>query len=152
MEFEEIDSQQNLAYLLRTFNGMPLEKLLKKREEMRKALRITEELGAFISEKNGGEPDEDFYHDLRETYGQMEFLISELAGNRPVTVTDNGKTVGKFNMIDTSGLKKTLGAQGKKFCDNNAQDIADFIQKQPKDRGLQVQDTEKPVRDLKIPF
>ena len=152
MEFEEIDSQQNLAYLLRTFNGMPLEKLLKTREEMRKALRITEELGAFISEKNGGEPDEDFYHDLRETYGQMEFLISELAGNRTVIVTDNGKAVGKFDMTDTPDLKKALEAQGNKFCDNNAHDIADFIQKQQKDSGLQVQDAEKPVRELKIPF
>lgn len=66
MKFEEIDSQQNLAYLLRTFNGMPLKRLLETREEMRKALRITEELGAFISGKHDGKPDEDFYHDLRE--------------------------------------------------------------------------------------
>ena len=47
---------------------------------------------------------------------------------------------------------KALEAQGKKFCDNNAQDIAGFIQKQQKDSGLKVQDAEKLVRDLKIPF
>lgn len=152
MKFEEIDSQQNLAYLLRTFNGMPLKRLLETREEMRKALRITEELGAFISGKHDGKPDEDFYHDLRGTYGQMEFLISELARNRIVIVTDNGKTVGKFDMTDMPGLKKALEAQGKKFCDNNAQDITGFIQKQQKDSGMKVQDAEKPVRDLKIPF
>lgn len=111
MKLEEIDSQQNLAYLLRTFNGMPLKRLLETREEMRKALRITEELGAFISGKHDGKPDEDFYHDLRGTYGQMEFLISELARNRTVIVTDNGKTVGKFDMTDTPGLKKALEAQ-----------------------------------------
>lgn len=113
MKFEEIDSQQNLAYLLRTFNGMPLKRLLETREEMRKALRITEELGAFISRKHDGKPDEDFYHDLRGTYGQMEFLISELARNMTVIVTDNGKTVGKFDMTDTPGLKKALEAQAR---------------------------------------
>ena len=32
MKFEEIDSQQNLAYLLRTFNGMPLKRLLETRD------------------------------------------------------------------------------------------------------------------------
>lgn len=152
MEFEEIDSQRNLAYLMRTFNGMPLEKLLETREEIRKAQKITAELGAFISGKHDGKPDENFYHDLRKTYGQMEFLISELAGNRTVTVTNGEKTVGKFGMNDTTGLKKALEEKGRKFRDNSARDIADFIRKQRKDSGLQVQDAEKPRRELKLPF
>lgn len=143
MEFEEIDSQRNLAYLMRTFNGMSLEKLLETREEIRKAQKITAKLGAFISGKHDGKPDGNFYHDLRKTYRQMEFLISELAGNRTVTVTDGGKTVGKFDMTDTAGLKKVLEEKGRKFRDNSARDIADFIQNQRKDSGLRVREMRK---------
>lgn len=152
MEFEEIDSQRNLAYLMRTFNGMPLEKLLETREEIRKAQKIVAELGAFISGKHDGQPNEDFYHDLRKTYGQMEFLISELVGNRTVIVTDGGKTIGKFDMTDTARLKKALEEKDGKFRDNSARDIADFIREQQKDSRLQVRDAEKPRRELKLPF